>query len=235
MGPRNLFTLNRCGPRSEEGLHTEPLFFVGLFFPRGFREGGKLNDLEVNCFLTRLLLFSLHFPLSLSQYIAPPKPINLTHYKLHHHNKTPPPTTSPTTSPTNAPTNTSPTPSPSASGRHVPEFLLVMSDEFNSPGRDFADGHDSTWTSLNKNDYTNNALHYYHPSNVYTKQGALTIKTEAREVGVVGFDDVERVKRREEKHFRSGMVQSWNKVREDSADNSFHLSPPSSPSPLLYR
>jgi hypothetical protein len=37
-------------------------------------------------------------------------------------------------------------------------LTLVMSDEFNVPGRTFNDGHDPRWTALNKNDYTNNAL-----------------------------------------------------------------------------
>ena len=37
-------------------------------------------------------------------------------------------------------------------------FDLVFSDEFNTPGRSFDDGHDDRWTALHKNDYTNNAL-----------------------------------------------------------------------------
>lgn len=41
------------------------------------------------------------------------------------------------------------------------EFNLVFSDEFNRDGRTFEDGGDPRWTSLNKNDYTNNALQFY--------------------------------------------------------------------------
>lgn len=37
-------------------------------------------------------------------------------------------------------------------------FELVMSDEFNVPGRTFDDGHDPAWTAIHKNDYTNTAL-----------------------------------------------------------------------------
>jgi hypothetical protein len=37
-------------------------------------------------------------------------------------------------------------------------FDLVMSDEFNVPGRTFDDGHDPAWTAIHKNDYTNGAL-----------------------------------------------------------------------------
>lgn len=40
-------------------------------------------------------------------------------------------------------------------------FQLVFSDEFNTVGRSFSNGQDSRWTSLEKNDYTNDALHYY--------------------------------------------------------------------------
>ena len=40
-------------------------------------------------------------------------------------------------------------------------YDLVMSDEFNIPGRSFADGNDPRWTAMNKNDYTNAALQYY--------------------------------------------------------------------------
>ena len=40
-------------------------------------------------------------------------------------------------------------------------YDLVFSDEFNIPGRSFTDGTDPRWTAMNKNDYTNDALHYY--------------------------------------------------------------------------
>jgi beta-glucanase (GH16 family) len=86
-----------------------------------------------------------------------------------------------------------------------------MSDEFNTPGRSFADGDDPTWTALDKNDYTNNALHYYSPSNVNTDGGFLNIRTEPLHVDIIGLDDATLSPTHETKNFRSGMVQSWNK------------------------
>lgn len=129
------------------------------------------------------------------------------------HVKTPAPTKSP------APT-VSPRPShePSASPSYFPTmdpdriFELVFSDEFNTPNRTFGDGTDPRWTALDKNDYTNDALHYYTPDNVRTnEEGQLVIVSEAADTDIVGFDDVKLEKTRVTKHFRSGMVQSWNK------------------------
>jgi len=91
-------------------------------------------------------------------------------------------------------------------------FQLVMSDEFNIPGRSFDDGKDPKWTALDKNDYTNDALHYYSPANVHTNdEGELEIIAEAANTEVVGFDDLKRKKTHVTKHFKSGMLQGWNK------------------------
>ena len=91
-------------------------------------------------------------------------------------------------------------------------FQLVMSDEFNIPGRSFDDGKDPKWTALDKNDYTNDALHYYSPANVHTnEEGELEIIAEAANTEVVGFDDLKRKKTHVTKHFKSGMLQGWNK------------------------
>lgn len=43
--------------------------------------------------------------------------------------------------------------------------MQVFSDEFETEGRSFADGQDPRWTAIDKNDYTNNALHYYKHEN----------------------------------------------------------------------
>uniref|UniRef100_A0A7S4JAL0 GH16 domain-containing protein n=1 Tax=Odontella aurita TaxID=265563 RepID=A0A7S4JAL0_9STRA len=112
-------------------------------------------------------------------------------------------TAAPTTEiPTAAPT---PTPEPR-------EYKLVMSDEFNTPGRTFEDGADPKWTSIHKNDYTNSALQFYHSDNAYTNdEGQLVIETEARDTEFVGYDDVRGEIARDRKHFRSAMLQSWNK------------------------
>lgn len=109
-----------------------------------------------------------------------------------------------------------PAPNPdkkSKSNQHQqPIFSLVFSDEFNSPHRSFADGNDPRWTALDKNDYTNNAQHYYSSDNAHTDtNGHLIIKTEARDTFVVGFNDVQRKKERVTKHFKSAMLQTWNK------------------------
>eukprot|EP00980_Cylindrotheca_fusiformis_P004108 scaffold894_cov153-Cylindrotheca_fusiformis.AAC.4 len=110
------------------------------------------------------------------------------------------PTTSPTFKPTPYPTYQSHT------------YELVFSEEFNVPGRTFEDGVDPRWTALDKNDYTNDALHYYAPENAETDEhGHLVIRTEAKDTDVVGFDDINGTKTRVTKHFRSAMLQSWNK------------------------
>ena len=127
----------------------------------------------------------------------------------HHHHKwwkTPAPTVS-----------TAPSASPSASPSAYPtggprEYELVFSDEFNTPGRTFEDGNDPRWTALEKNDYTNDALHYYTSQNVVTnKHGELVITSEANDTKVVGFNDVKGKPEIVTKHFRSGMLQTWNK------------------------
>lgn len=110
------------------------------------------------------------------------------------------PTSRPTVLPTKTPTNT----------HNV--YDLVFSDEFNVPGRTFQDGADPRWTALDKNDYTNDALHYYSPENVYTNNdGHLVIETTTEDTEIVGYDDVQRIKTHVTKHFKSGMMQSWNK------------------------
>lgn len=126
--------------------------------------------------------------------------------------------------PTPAPTETmeptlshQPSSKPSGSPTDLPtfvphEYVLVFSDEFNTPNRTFEDGVDPRWTALDKNDYTNGALHYYSPLNVQTSDdGHLVIRSEAASTDIVGFDDVKLQKTRSVKHFRSAMIQSWNK------------------------
>jgi len=122
----------------------------------------------------------------------------------------------PSSSPSNLPTF-SPSESPSIATTKENEertdmYHLVMSDEFNIPGRTFEDGSDSKWTALEKNDYTNNALHYYSASNAFTDEnGDLVIKTEAKDKTFIGFNDTTGKKEVTTKHFHSAMLQSWNK------------------------
>lgn len=109
--------------------------------------------------------------------------------------------------PSEAPSST-----PTAYPTYIPRtFELVFSDEFNQPGRDLRDGGDPRWTALDKNDYTNDALHYYSPNNAQIHNGHLVISSEAADTEIIGFDDEEMKKTRVTKHFRSAMVQSWNK------------------------
>lgn len=97
-------------------------------------------------------------------------------------------------------------------GREGKVFQLIMSDEFNIPGRKFDDGKDPKWTALDKNDYTNDALHYYTSNNVRTNdEGELEIVAEIGDTDVIGFDDVKRKNTLITKHFKSGMLQGWNK------------------------
>jgi hypothetical protein len=88
-----------------------------------------------------------------------------------------------------------------------------MSDEFSSPNRSFSDGFDPIWTALHKNDYTNAALHYYHPRNVFTNdRGQLEIVARESENTFVASDKKDSSRRvSETKHYETGMVQSWNK------------------------
>ena len=91
-------------------------------------------------------------------------------------------------------------------------YSLVFSDEFNTPHRSFKDGSDPRWTALDKNDYTNDAQHYYSSDNAYTDtHGNLVIKSEAADTTIVGFNDVQHKKEQVTKHFKSAMLQSWNK------------------------
>merc|ERR1719502_2226903 len=42
-------------------------------------------------------------------------------------------------------------------------FELIFSDEFNTPGRNFANGHDTKWTALNIGDTSNKGTAFYLP------------------------------------------------------------------------
>ena len=93
------------------------------------------------------------------------------------------------------------------------EYELVFSDEFEVEGRRFDDGFDPRWTAVDKNDYTNMALHYYHANRVTTTNGVLNITTLYKPTEFLSAEDekgfVEMKRRR--KGFSSGLIQSWNK------------------------
>jgi Beta-glucan synthesis-associated protein SKN1/KRE6/Sbg1 len=58
------------------------------------------------------------------------------------------------------------------------EYELIMSDEFNRPGRSFKDGHDPLWTGIDKSDDDQpssgrKSLQFYNHSAISTKDGHL--------------------------------------------------------------
>lgn len=87
----------------------------------------------------------------------------------------------------------------------------VFSDEFEEPGRTFHDGNDPRWTAINKNDYTNAALHFYSPENALTVNGSLSITTERKVNTYKAFDEKKKTFYADKKHIQSAMLQSWNK------------------------
>jgi beta-glucan synthesis-associated protein KRE6 len=93
------------------------------------------------------------------------------------------------------------------------QFQLVFSDEFNVPGRSFADGSDPRWTAMNKNDYTNDALQYYKDTLVSTMNGHLNITTLHKKIVFDAYSsaDPKATMKQLTKSYQSGMIQSWNK------------------------
>ena len=90
-------------------------------------------------------------------------------------------------------------------------YDLVFSDEFETPGRSFADGNDPRWTSINKNDYTNDALQYYRDQLVGTSKGKLNITTIVQDIHFVAKNDEKESYEKMTKNYQSGMIQGWNK------------------------
>ena len=96
-------------------------------------------------------------------------------------------------------------------------YHLVMSDEFNVPNRTFTDGHDPTWTALDKSDDDYSAsgggsLHFYNSTMVSTTpDGMLTIQSILGETTWSHLDIVEKKNVEKTTYFKSGMVQSWDK------------------------
>ena len=78
------------------------------------------------------------------------------------------------------------------------KWHLVFSDEFNTEGRTFFPGDDPYWEAVDIWYWGTGDYEWYTPEAVNTTDGALTITIEAVETN--------------NKNFRSGMVQSWNKV-----------------------
>ena len=95
-------------------------------------------------------------------------------------------------------------------------YDLVMSDEFETPGRTFADGDDPAWTALDKSDddQTSNgkkSLQFYNSSNVYTENGRLIILTNTEDTKWKDFNPYKKKYQQMSRNFKSGMIQGWNK------------------------
>lgn len=96
------------------------------------------------------------------------------------------------------------------------EYELVMSDEFNVEGRSFKDGHDTVWTALDKSDDDSSSAgggsqQFYNSSTVTTENGFLKLATKLGKTQWNRFNHVNKSWSHETTHFKSGMVQSWDK------------------------
>ena len=78
------------------------------------------------------------------------------------------------------------------------KWQLVFSDEFNADGRTFYDGDDQFWTAPDIHYDATKDLEWYDPDAVTTKNGTLHLRMDA----FLNHD----------LYYRSGMVQSWNKL-----------------------
>ncbi|WBW74182.1 plasma membrane beta-glucan biosynthesis protein [Schizosaccharomyces osmophilus] len=77
-------------------------------------------------------------------------------------------------------------------------YKLMFSDEFNKPGRSFYPGDDQFWEASDLHYAATNDLEWYDPDAITTVNGTLDIKLES-------FAN-------HNLNFRSGMLQSWNKL-----------------------
>ena len=97
------------------------------------------------------------------------------------------------------------------------KLIKVMSDEFNTPNRTFKDGHDPTWTALDKSDDDSSSAgggsqQFYNSSMVTTTEdGMLKIQTKIGKTTWQRFDHVKKKWKQEHAYYKSGMVQSWEK------------------------
>ncbi|TIC00650.1 concanavalin A-like lectin/glucanase [Wallemia mellicola] len=76
-------------------------------------------------------------------------------------------------------------------------YKLVFSDEFEQEGRTFFPGEDPFFEAVNIWYWPTGDMEWYSPEQVMTRDGALEITMENTDVGDL--------------HYKSGMVQSWNK------------------------
>ncbi len=89
------------------------------------------------------------------------------------------------------------------------ELLLVFSDEFDLPGRDFSPGRDDLWQALNLNLQRNGEMATFKPEAVTTRDGqaVITVTKEDTKGPVSSLDGEYDIIA----PYKSGMMQSWNK------------------------
>lgn len=95
-------------------------------------------------------------------------------------------------------------------------YDIVMSDEFNRDGRDFKDGSDPMWTAIDRSDDDQTSsgrksLHFYNSTQVRTEKGRLVIETNTEDTKWKGWNPYKKKYETMSRHFRSGMMQTWNK------------------------
>jgi len=106
------------------------------------------------------------------------------------------------------------TPAATIVGSDSQVYSLVFSDEFNSGGRNFANGKDTKWTALKVGDTSNKGAAFYLPEQaqvvrdpVFKDVSALRILTENKNFTGDGPDGEKNIFM----PYRSAMLQSWNK------------------------
>lgn len=96
-------------------------------------------------------------------------------------------------------------------------YDLIMSDEFNRPGRKFQDGYDPMWTAIDKSDDDQTSsgkksLQYYNHSTVSTsEEGHLVIETNTEDTHWRDYNPYKKKYETMKRYFKSGMMQTWNK------------------------
>ncbi|RHY23551.1 hypothetical protein DYB32_009148 [Aphanomyces invadans] len=95
---------------------------------------------------------------------------------------------------------------------------LVMSDEFNRPGRNFTAGVDPMWTAIEMADGVNAALEYYSVNMTETVmepdgRGVFRIVTKHDDISFRVYNPYKTPPgfQQSRMYYRSGMLQSWNK------------------------
>ncbi|KAI9911461.1 hypothetical protein PsorP6_009732 [Peronosclerospora sorghi] len=98
-------------------------------------------------------------------------------------------------------------------------WSLIMSDEFETPGRSFEAGKDHMWTAMDKPDGVNSALQIYAPNKTGTACDDDTgtcyfyIESDIHETTLTTWNEYKTPPGLQNStlYYRSGMVQSWNK------------------------